>query len=205
MFRHRPRRVFAVGDQHRMVNPPDPWPRHIPQHIPAMFLPPTAAKTSRVFRPVCRFVPPPAAAEQTGNKRGCGVVRMVSRGKETPGYGANRLRRIGADEWVLVRGVLDSESYRNKRLLDWRRAEGIKPHYPKTVSTPTFFQPCKSAAAGDAHEGTGKLLANLNYFNYNRLFPQPLCHAGEPGFWNGAVGCSCRYVVIAWLAGNGFV
>ncbi len=43
---------------------------------------------------VCRFVPPPAAAEQTGNKRGCEVVRMVSRGKETPGYGANRLRRI---------------------------------------------------------------------------------------------------------------
>ena len=103
-----------------------------------MFLPPAAAKTSRVFRPVCRFVPPPAAAEQTGNKRGCGVVRMVSRGKETPGYGANRLRRIGADEWPLVRGVWDSESYRNKRLLDWRRAGGIKPHYRNMVSTPTF-------------------------------------------------------------------
>ncbi len=28
---------------------------------------------------------------------------MVSRGKGTPGYGANRLRRIGADQWPLVR------------------------------------------------------------------------------------------------------
>ncbi len=31
---------------------------------------------------------------------------MVSRGKGTPGYGANRLRRIGADQWPLVRGDL---------------------------------------------------------------------------------------------------
>ena len=30
---------------------------------------------------------------------------QVSRGNETPGYGANRLRRIGADQWPLVRGV----------------------------------------------------------------------------------------------------
>ncbi len=66
------------------------------------------------------------------------AATKVSRGKETPGYGANRLRRIGADEWVLVRGVWDSESYRNKRLLDWRRAEGTKPHYRNMVSTPTF-------------------------------------------------------------------
>jgi len=89
-------RLFAVGDSHRSQGFLYPWKPYAPPHIPVY----------------SRFVPPPQAAEQTGKRpnrsehrrclcrlrrqrhRGNGIWRgHEAWGKETPGYGADRLRR----------------------------------------------------------------------------------------------------------------
>ena len=67
-------RLFAGGDSHRSQGFRYPWKPYAPPRIPAMFLPPAAARTSRGC--------------VGGMWRGHG-----SWGKETPGYGADRLRR----------------------------------------------------------------------------------------------------------------
>ena len=78
---HRLRRVFAVGDQHRSLGFLYPRPHgHAKFHSRDVFAAAGGKDIAGVPTglAVCRFVPPPAAAEQTGNKRGCEVVRMVS-------------------------------------------------------------------------------------------------------------------------------
>ena len=68
----RLRRVFAEGDQHRMVTIQDPWQRHVPTVSP--------------------FVLPPAAANRTGETiHGSGMGRSSRR--DDPWLRANRLRR----------------------------------------------------------------------------------------------------------------
>ena len=73
-----------------------------------MFLPPQAAKTSRAFRPVCRFVPPPAAAKTSREcVRECGAGTWILAGANTySGATLGGCGVIGADSTVNVEGIL---------------------------------------------------------------------------------------------------